>query len=91
MLISVKARHDVRRTSGRLALAGGNHRWKLPASAAVVGVGSLVITLAAGATVAAAALLIQRRRHRLVLAAYTPAAIDRAATFVPEPQRAEAA
>jgi len=52
---------------------------------------SLVITLAAGATVGAAALLIQRRRHRLVLDAYRPDAIDRAAIFVPEPQQAEAA
>jgi hypothetical protein len=52
---------------------------------------SLAITLAAGATVAAAAALIQRRRHRLVLDAYDPDAIDRAAIFVPEPQQAEAA
>ena len=56
-----------------------------------LGVGSLVITLAAGATVGAGALLIQRRRHRLVLDTYSPDAIDRAAIFVPEPQRAEAA
>lgn len=56
-----------------------------------LGVGSLVITLAAGATVGAAALLIQRRRHRLVLDAYGPDAIDRAAIFVPEPRQAEAA
>jgi hypothetical protein len=56
-----------------------------------LGVGSLVITLAVGATVGAAAALIQRRRHRLVLHAYRPDAIDRAAIFVPEPQPAEAA
>jgi hypothetical protein len=56
-----------------------------------LGVGSLVITLAAGATVGAAALLIQRRRHRLVLDAYAPDAIDRSAIFVPEPQQADAA
>jgi ribose/xylose/arabinose/galactoside ABC-type transport system permease subunit len=56
-----------------------------------LGVGSLVITLAAGATVGAAALLIQRRRHRLVLDASAPDAIDRAAIFVPEPRQAEVA
>ena len=56
-----------------------------------LGVGSLAITLAAGATVGAAALLIQRRRHRLVIDAYSPDAIDRAAIFVPEPQPPEAA
>jgi hypothetical protein len=56
-----------------------------------LGVGSPVITLAAGATVGAAALLVQRRRHRLVLDAYSPDAIDRAAIFVPEPQQAEPA
>jgi ribose/xylose/arabinose/galactoside ABC-type transport system permease subunit len=56
-----------------------------------LGVGSLVITLAAGATVGAAALLIQRRRHRRVLNAYSPDEIDRAAIFVPEPQQAKAA
>jgi hypothetical protein len=56
-----------------------------------LGVGSLAVTLAAGATVGAAAALIQRRRHRLVLAAYSPDAIDRAAIFVPEPQQAEVA
>ena len=56
-----------------------------------LGVGSLTITLTAGATVGAAALLIQRRRHRLVLGAYNPDAIDRAAIFVPEPQQAESA
>jgi hypothetical protein len=56
-----------------------------------LGVGSLAITLAVGATVGAAAALIQRRRHRLVLDAYSPDAIDRAAIFGPEPQRAEAA
>jgi hypothetical protein len=56
-----------------------------------LGVGSLAITLTAGATVGAAALLIQRRRHRLVLDAYSPDAIDRAAIFVPERQQAESA
>jgi hypothetical protein len=56
-----------------------------------LGVGSLAITLAVGATVGAAAALIQRRRHRLVLDAYSPDAIDRAAIFVPEPRQAEAA
>jgi hypothetical protein len=54
-------------------------------------VGSLAITLTAGATVGAAALLIQRRRYRLVLDAYSPDAIERAARFVPEPQQAESA
>lgn len=56
-----------------------------------LGVGLLAITLTAGATVGAAALLIQRRRHRLVLDAYSPDAIDRAAIFVPERQQAESA
>jgi hypothetical protein len=56
-----------------------------------LGVDSLATILAAGATVGAAAALIQRRRHRLVLGAYGPDAIDRAAIFVPEPQQAEAA
>ena len=56
-----------------------------------LGVGSLAITLTAGATLGAAALLIRRRRHRLVLDAYSPDAIDRAAIFVPEPQQAESA
>jgi hypothetical protein len=56
-----------------------------------LGVGSLAITLAVGATVGAAAATIHRRRHRLVLDAYRPDAIDRAATFVPEPQPAEPA
>jgi hypothetical protein len=51
-----------------------------------LGVDSLAVTLAAGATVGAAAALIQRRRHRQVLDAYRPDAIDRAAIFVPEPQ-----
>jgi hypothetical protein len=54
-----------------------------------LGVGSLAITLTAGATVGAAALLIQRRRHRLVLDACSPDAIDRAAISVPEPQQAK--
>jgi hypothetical protein len=56
-----------------------------------LGVGSLAITLAVGATVGAAAALIQRRRHRLVLDAYSPEAVDRAAIFVPEPPPAETA
>jgi hypothetical protein len=56
-----------------------------------LGVGSLATILALGATVGAAASLIQRRRHRLVLAAYSPDAIDRNAIFVPEPQQAESA
>jgi hypothetical protein len=38
-----------------------------------------------------AALVIQRRRQRLVLDANSLDSIDRAAIFVPEPQRAEAA
>jgi hypothetical protein len=56
-----------------------------------LGVGSLAITLTTGATVGAAALLAQRRRHRLALDAYSPDAVDRAAIFVPESQRAESA
>jgi hypothetical protein len=56
-----------------------------------LGVGSVAITLTAGATVGAAALLIQRRRHRLVLDAYSPDAIDRAAIFVPERQQGQSA
>jgi hypothetical protein len=56
-----------------------------------LGVGSRLITLAAGATVGAAALVIQRHRRRRVLNAYSPDAIARAAIFVPDPQRAEAA
>jgi len=54
-----------------------------------LGVGSLAVTLTAGAMVGATALLIQHRRHRLVLDAYRPDAIDRAAILVTEPQRAE--
>ncbi|HET7047582.1 MAG TPA: hypothetical protein VFI54_04860 [Solirubrobacteraceae bacterium] len=56
-----------------------------------LGVGSLAITLTTGATVGAAALLAQRRRHRLALDAFSPDAVDRAAIFVPESQRAESA
>jgi hypothetical protein len=58
-----------------------------------LGVGSLPVTLTAGATVGTAALLIQRRRHRLVLAAYSADAtdaIDQAAISVPELPKAEA-
>jgi hypothetical protein len=56
-----------------------------------IGVGSLVITLATGATLGAAAMLIHRRRHRRALEGYSPEAIDRAAIFAPEPQEAQAA
>jgi hypothetical protein len=56
-----------------------------------LGAGSLAVILPPCATVGAAAALIQRRRHRLVLNAYSPDAIDRAAIFVPEPQQAKAA
>jgi hypothetical protein len=55
------------------------------------GVGSLVVTLTAGATLGAIAMLIQSRRHRRSLDAYRPVGVDRAAIVVPEPQPAEAA
>ena len=55
------------------------------------GVRSLVVTLAAGATLGALAMLTQCRRHRRSLDAYRPGGIDRAAILVPGPAEADAA
>jgi hypothetical protein len=57
----------------------------------VLGVGSLAITLAAGALVGGATLLIERSHHRRARDAYRPETVDRAAIFVPTPQQAEVA
>ena len=48
-----------------------------------LGVRSLAITLAAGATTGIATLSIQRRHHRRASDAYRPEAVDRAAIVVP--------
>jgi ribose/xylose/arabinose/galactoside ABC-type transport system permease subunit len=54
-----------------------------------LGVGSLVLTLVAGATVGAVAVVIQRGRHRRALDAASPDAIDQAAIFAPAPHETE--
>lgn len=56
-----------------------------------LGVGSLVLTLVAGATVGAVAVVIQRGRHRRALDAASPDAIDQAAIFAPAPHKTETA
>jgi hypothetical protein len=50
-------------------------------------IGSLVVVLAVGAITGVATLLMQRRHHRRAMDAYSPERIDRAATFVPAPER----
>jgi len=56
-----------------------------------LGVGSLALTLAAGAVAGAAAATIQRRHHRRVRDRYGPEAVDRAAIFAGAAQPADPA
>ena len=55
------------------------------------GVHSLAISVAVGAVIGAGAFSLHERHHRRARDAYSPDAVDRAATFVPPSQQADAA